>query len=232
MTANSRRRLGEDRHELLHHLQLLEGLPERSARNGGIEFQDRTRRIGGRRVAARSGGPAAEDAHREPFERQRAAGNAHLARDVADRHLFEKHLSQIGVEREVQVARDLDGPHRFRRSLFVRGPAFRRGHGVHDLVQVEQLRFHVEAPRKHVVPQQVTDVTGQLAVGRKVAPADRQAELPERHRGGRDGGRSAADTDRREVGKRQPHPFDDEGSLRAQPFVAVLLDVGHAARKF
>ena len=49
--------------------------------------------------------------------------------------------------------------------------------------------FHCTAYCSEEYPQQVTDVTGQLAVGRKVAPADRQAELPERHRGGRDGGR-------------------------------------------
>ena len=37
---------------------------------------------------------------------------------------------------------------------------------------------------------------------------------------------------RRQVRKRQPQLLDGEGSLRAEFFVAVFLDIGHAARHF
>ena len=104
--------------------------------------------------------------------------------------------------------------------------------GIHDLVQVEQFGFDVKASRKHVAPQQVADVVGQLAVGREVAPADRHPEFAEGHRGGCDGGRSTADVHRREVRKRQPQLLDGEGSLRTELLIARLLDIGHAARDF
>ena len=168
----------------------------------------------------------------QPVERQHAAGNAHLARNVADRHFPEEHFAQIGVEREIQVARHLDGLHRLGGNRFTFSRLGRRGHGFHDLVQVEQFGLHVEASRKHVAPQQIADVTRQLAVGREVALADRHPEFAEGHRGGRDGSRGAADVHRRQTRKRQPQLLDGEGALRTEFFVAVFLNVGHAARDF
>ncbi len=136
-------------------------MPRKPAR----EFQRRALRIGGRRVAARCGSRTSEELHTQAAERQSSVRHAHFAGDAADGHLLEQHLLQLGIERKVEVARDFERLRGSRRlggrlgSSFPAGGFFVGRHGVHDLVQVEQLGFHVEAPRKHVAPQQVADVT-------------------------------------------------------------------------
>ena len=155
-------RFGEQRHEFLHHLQLIERLGERSARKSQRQLQRRTLRIGRRRIAARSGRRTAEELHAQPFERKGAAGYAHLARYAGDGHFLEEHLLQFGIERKIQVARHFERLRRFGGS-----PGRRRlrglfrcgiGHDVHHFVQVQQVGLHIETSRKHVAPQQVADV--------------------------------------------------------------------------
>ena len=117
--------------------------------------------------------------------------------------------------------------------LTVRLPGSRcRGRRGEQFVEIEAIRLHVEPTRKTVAAQQIADVVGQLAVGFHVAASDRQPELPEGQRRRRDGRRGTADLHVGKLRERETQLLDDKRTLGPEFVVAVLLDVGHAARKF
>ena len=185
--------------------------------------------------AGRCGSEAVE-LHTQAAERQSSVRHAHFAGNAADGHLLEQHLLQLGLERKVEVARDFERLRGSRRlggrlgSSFPAGGFFVGRHGVHDLVQVEQVGFHVKAPGELVAPQQVADIPRKLAVGRKVALTHGHAELAQRHRRRGDRSRGTADMHRGQAGHGEAEFLDDERPRGADLPVTGLLDIGHAPR--
>ena len=223
----------EEGNDLLDQLQLVEGAREGGVHDVGFQLQPGGVDRFGRGVAARGRERTAEGLHGELRHVDRTALDGQCAGKVGDRHLLEQNLLQGGLQREVEILRNLDGRSgrcRFGGSLGGLSVALLRSRdGTHQLIEIEQRRLHVETSFEHVVAQEPAQVVRQLAVGGHVAPADRHQTLAQRQGHRRHGGRGALDPHLGQPLDVGAHPLDGERARSLHLLEPLLLDVGHAA---